>query len=166
MGRNPIETVMGAVVLVVAGLFLAFAYKTADIKSVSGYSVSATFSKVGGLDNGADVRISGIKVGTVAGQSLDPQTYQAVVLMTILPSVQLPQDTVASVASDGLLGGKYIKLEPGRAEQTIAAGGSLTRTRNYQSVEDLVGEIIFLATQDEGQGGAQTKAPAALPPME
>jgi phospholipid/cholesterol/gamma-HCH transport system substrate-binding protein len=74
---------------------------------------------------------------------------------------------VASVASDGLLGGKYIKLEPGRAEQVIAAGGALTRTRNYQSVEDLVGEIIFLATQDEGQGGAQPKKPAtSLPPME
>ncbi len=158
MGRNPIETIMGAVVLVVAGLFLAFAYDTADIKSVSGYPVSAAFSKVGGLDNGADVRISGIKVGSVSSQNLDPQTYQAIVQMTILPSVQLPQDTVASVASDGLLGGKYIKLEPGRAEQVIAAGGSVTRTRNYQSVEDLVGEIIFLATQDEGTGASAAPA--------
>lgn len=158
MGRNPIETIMGAVVLVVAGLFLAFAYNTADIKSVSGYPVSAAFSKVGGLDNGADVRISGIKVGSVSSQNLDPQTYQAIVQMTILPSVQLPQDTVASVASDGLLGGKYIKLEPGRAEQAIAAGGSVTRTRNYQSVEDLVGEIIFLATQDEDTGASAAPA--------
>lgn len=164
MGRNPIETIMGAVVLVVAGLFLAFAYNTADLKTVSGYPISAAFSKVGGLDNGADVRISGIKVGSVSGQSLDPRTYQAVVTMTILPSIELPQDTVASVASDGLLGGKYIKLEPGRAEQAIASGGAITRTRNYQSVEDLVGEIIFLATQDDGgQGGA---SPQSLPPME
>ncbi|KJS34800.1 MAG: ATPase AAA [Rhodospirillaceae bacterium BRH_c57] len=160
MGRNPIETIMGAVVLVVAGLFLAFAYDTADIKSISGYPVTAAFSKVGGLDDGADVRISGIKVGSVSQQNLDPKTYQAIVHMTILPSVLLPQDTVASVASDGLLGGKYIKLEPGRAEQAIAAGGTVTRTRNYQSVEDLVGEIIFLVSQDEQSG------PSSAPTME
>lgn len=166
MGRNPIETVMGAVVLVVAALFLAFAYNTANLGKVSGYDVRATFSKVGGLDNGADVRISGIKVGSVSSQGLDPQTYQAVVSMTILPSVQLPQDTVASVAADGLLGGKYIKLEPGSAQEAIAPGGAITRTRDYQSVEDLVGEIIFLVTQDppaapQGGGPAST-----LPPME
>lgn len=164
MGRNPIETVMGAVVLVVAALFLAFAYNTANLGKVSGYAIQATFSKVGGLDNGADVRISGIKVGSVSGQALDPRTYQAVVGMTILPSVQLPQDTVASVASDGLLGGKYIKLEPGSAQETIAAGGAITRTRDYQSVEDMVGEIIFMVTQDPPPppGGH----PSSLPPME
>lgn len=150
MSRNPVETIMGAVVLIVAALFLAFAYRTADLGAVRGYPVSATFTKVGGLANGADVRISGIKVGTVTAQRLDPETFQAVVLMNILPSVRLPQDTVASVAADGLLGGKYIKLEPGRATDMVADGGTITRTRDYQSVEDLVGEIIFLVTQDAG----------------
>lgn len=150
MGRNPIETVMGAVVLIAAGVFLAFAYQTADLGAVRGYPVSAIFSKVGGLDTGADVRISGIKVGSVASQSLDPDTYQARVEFSMLPSVRLPQDTVASVAADGLLGGKYVKLEPGRSDEMIADGGTITRTRDYQSVEDLVGEIIFLATQDSG----------------
>lgn len=165
MGRNPIETVMGAVVLVVAGLFLAFAYDTADLRAVEGYPVNALFTKVGGLEDGSDVRISGIKVGTVTRQELDPQTYEAIVHMTILPTVELPADTVASVATDGLLGGKYVKLEPGRAEQMIAAGGTITRTRNYQSVEDLVGEIIFLATQDAGQEGGAGN-PQTLPSME
>lgn len=148
MGRNPLETIMGAVVLIVAGLFLTFAYRTADLGEVRGYPVSATFTKVGGLSTGADVRISGIKVGTVSGQRLDPETFQAVVTMSILPSVRLPVDTVASVAADGLLGGKFVKLEPGRATDVVADGGAITRTRDYQSVEDLVGEIIFLATQD------------------
>lgn len=148
MGRNPLETIMGAVVLIVAGLFLTFAYRTADLGEVRGYPVVATFTKVGGLSTGADVRISGIKVGTVSGQRLDPETFQAVMTMSILPSVRLPVDTVASVASDGLLGGKFVKLEPGRATDVVADGGAITRTRDYQSVEDLVGEIIFLATQD------------------
>lgn len=152
MNRNPIETIMGAVVLVVAGLFLAFAYSTADLRTVEGYQLSATFSKVGGLDTGSDVRISGIKVGTVVGQSLDPQTYRAVVRMSIRPDVQLPTDTRASVASDGLLGGKFMKLEPGGASDRLDDGGEITNVANYQSIEDLVGEIIFLATQDTGQG--------------
>lgn len=148
MNRNPIETIMGAVVLVVAGLFLAFAYSTADLQTVEGYEVTATFTKVGGLDTGSDVRISGIKVGTVTEQSLDPQTYQAVVRMSIKPDVKLPTDTRASVASDGLLGGKFMKLEPGGAAERLSDGDQIANVVNYQSIEDLVGEIIFLATQD------------------
>lgn len=82
MSRNPIETVMGAVVLLVAGSFLAFAVNSANLRPVSGYAVKAVFNKVGGLTVGSDVRISGIKVGSVTGQSLDPRTYRAVVTLS------------------------------------------------------------------------------------
>jgi phospholipid/cholesterol/gamma-HCH transport system substrate-binding protein len=158
MGRNPIETIMGAVVLLVAGLFLAFAYSTADLADVDGYRLQARFAKVGGLQTGSDVRISGIKVGTVSSQHLDPQTYQAVVDMTILASIKLPEDTVASIASDGLLGGSYLKLEPGTAETPLAEDSTLKKVRDYKSLEDLVSQIIFLATQDgppPGKGDVQ-----------
>lgn len=148
MGRNPLETIMGAVVLLVAGLFLAFAYSMADLKPVEGYQLTAAFAKSGGLKPGSDVRISGIKVGTVSEQTLDGTTYQAIVRMSIMPSVQLPSDTIASIASDGLLGGSYLKLEPGRAQDMLADGGRIRKVRNFQSLEDLVGQIIFLATQD------------------
>ncbi len=146
MKRNPIETVLGAVVLVVAAMFLAFAYSIADLQAVAGYEVKANFLKVGGLERGSDVRISGIDVGTVTGQTLDPSTFQAQVVMSIAPDVKLPADTEASIVSDGLLGGKYINLVPGRAQQQIAAGGVIAKTKDYQSLEDLVGQIIFLAT--------------------
>ena len=65
MKRNAVETIMGAVVLVVAALFLFFAYTTSEVRAVSGYELTARFDRVGGLREGADVRISGIKVGTV-----------------------------------------------------------------------------------------------------
>jgi len=146
MKRNPIETVLGAVVLVVAAMFLVFASSVADLKAVTGYEVKATFLKVGGLERGSDVRISGIDVGTVTGQMLDPSTFEAQVVMSIEPGVKLPVDTEASIVSDGLLGGKYINLVPGRAAEFIAAGGAVAKTRDYQSLEDLVGQIIFLAT--------------------
>jgi phospholipid/cholesterol/gamma-HCH transport system substrate-binding protein len=155
MKRNPIETVLGAVVLVIAGMFLAFAYTTADIQAVTGYSVSAKFIKVGGLETGSDVRISGIRVGTVTEQALDPQTFQASVTMSISGDVKLPADTEAAIVSDGLLGGKYVNLIPGRAKETLSDGGALAKTRDFQSVEDLVGEIIFLATSKSDEPKAE-----------
>ena len=149
MKRNPIETVLGAVVLVVAAMFLLFAYSIADLKAVSGYEIKATFLKVGGLERGSDVRISGINVGTVTGQTLNPETFEAQVVMSIKPDVQLAADTEAAIVSDGLLGGKYINIIPGRAQARIAAGGVIAKTRDYQSLEDLVGQIIFLATEGD-----------------
>ena len=146
MGRNLIETVMGAVVLLVAGLFVFFAYDMAQVEMVRGYTVTATYSRVGGLTRGSDVRISGIKVGTVAETRLDPKTYYAEVTLSIEPGVKLPVDTLASISSDGLLGGKYVRLDPGPSKDRIADGGALTKTQDYRTLEDQVGEIIFLAT--------------------
>ena len=146
MGRHAIETVMGAVVLAVAAMFIFFAYSTAEVKAVQGYEVSAAFYKIGGLNKGSDVRISGIKVGTVTEQRLDPTTFDAIVKMSISPDVKLPADTVASIASEGMLGGKYVRLEPGTEKTHIQSGGKIANTKDFRSLEDQVGEIIFLAT--------------------
>lgn len=146
MKRNPIETVLGAVVLLVAGMFLYLAYSTAQVATTSGYSVSASFLKVGGLQVGSEVRISGIAVGTVAKQSLDTDTFEARVEMVIDPDVSLPDDTIAAIVGDGLLGGKYVDLRPGSSSELLKDGGEIKRSEDFQSLEDLVGEIIFLAT--------------------
>ncbi len=159
MGRNAVETVMGAVVLIVAGFFVFFAMSTAQVKTVKGYEIKAPFYKIGGLKQGADVRISGIKVGSVIDRSLDPKTYDAVVSMVIRPGVKLPTDTVASIASEGMLGDKYLRLVPGKEKTMIADGGVLTKTFDFRSLEDQVGEIIFLATGGGGgkEGGSGPK---------
>ena len=154
MRRNAIETVMGAVVLLVAGGFVFFAYDMAQVKAVEGYEVTALFYKIGGLNEGSDVRISGIKVGTVVDHELDAESYDARVRMTITREVKLPVDTVASIASEGLLGGKYVRLEPGTDKSYIKDGGTITRTKDFRSLEDQVGEIIFLSTGGDG-GGAK-----------
>lgn len=150
MGRNAVETVLGAVVLLVAGMFVFFAYDGAQVKGVSGYEVRAKFFKVGGLTAGSDVRINGIKVGTVTTSELDIKTFDAVVVMSIAPEVKLPDDSVAGIGSEGIVGGKYVRLEPGASKTVIAPGGLLKKTKDYRSLEDQVGEIIFLAT-----GGAK-----------
>ncbi|MBL4615962.1 MAG: outer membrane lipid asymmetry maintenance protein MlaD [Magnetovibrio sp.] len=150
MGRNAIETVMGAAVLLVAAVFVYFAINTAQIKAVTGYEIDARFFKVGGLGKGSDVRISGIKVGTVVSSSLDPVTYDAVVTMTIRPDIKLASDTVATIASSGMLGDKYVMLVPGQSDTFLAAGDLITDTKDFKSLEDQVGEIIFLATGGDG----------------
>lgn len=146
MERNAVETVLGAVVLIVAGVFLFLALNVAQVKAVAGYEISANFLKIGGLSAGSDVRINGIKVGTVKARGLDPQTFDAVVTMSIQPDVKLPTDTVAVIASEGILGGKYVRLKPGQAKDAIAPGGKVGKTEDFKSLEDQVGEIIFLAT--------------------
>jgi phospholipid/cholesterol/gamma-HCH transport system substrate-binding protein len=151
MRRNLIETVMGAVVLLVAARFVYFAYHTAQVHAVPGYPLKASFGKVGGLAVGSDVRISGVKVGSVTARALDPQTYAAIVTMTIDDGIALPDDTIASIANEGPLGGRYVRLEPGTSATALPPGGAIKQTRGYRSLEDQVGEIIFLATGKEGK---------------
>src|SRR3954454_3028918 len=163
MRRNTIETVLGGVVIVVAGFFLVFAYTSADLKRVEGYEVTANFSSVGGLQSGSDVRISGVKVGTVTSQTLDPSTYLAVVHMTIDPSIKLPRDTVALIASESLLGGKYMSLQPGGDPDQIPPGGRIDFTQSTPGLEQLLGQVIFSMQQGGQQSGAK-RGQAAPPP--
>jgi phospholipid/cholesterol/gamma-HCH transport system substrate-binding protein len=150
MRGNVIETVMGAVVILVAGLFLVFAYNTSQRRAVSGYELSAEFSRIDGIRQGSDVRISGIKIGSVAAEELDPKTFLAVVRMSIDPSVKLPDDTVAEIISAGLLGDKYMSLVPGGSDVVIPPGGKIKYTQSSVSLESLIGQTIF---SSPGAGG-------------
>ena len=107
------------------------------------------------------MRISGIKVGSIVSQTLDPKTYLAVVRMTIDPSVKLPTDTVAQIASSGLLGDKYLSLLPGGADETIPAGGRIQFTQPAISLESLIGQYIFSNQQSEAAKDGQSSAPGA-----
>jgi len=163
MRRNVIETVLGGVVLVVAAFFLVFAYRSADLRKVKGYEVTAHFSSISGLAAGADVRISGVKVGSVESLTLDPKSFQAVVHMQIDNNIRLPKDTAALVASESLLGGKFMSLEPGGDEDMIAPGGRIDFTQSTPGLEQLLGQVIF-SLQGNNKGGDQPqgdKAPQA-----
>jgi phospholipid/cholesterol/gamma-HCH transport system substrate-binding protein len=140
---NLVETLIGAVVLVVAAVFMVFAYSRTDVGEVSGYELSARFERIDGLSPGADVRMSGIKVGTVIEQELDERTYVAVVRLSIDPKVRLPEDSSAEVVSEGLLGGKYLSLSPGGSDAMIAAGGEIKYTQSSVNFEQLLGKFMF-----------------------
>lgn len=148
MNKKPVETIMGIIVLLVAAFFLFFAYRVSDLQVVKGYEVTARFLKVGGLNVGSDVRINGIKVGSVVALELDNNDYIANITMSILPNVKLPKDSIAAIVGDGLMGDKFIKIEPGKSSEMLQNGDALSNTKDFKTLEDMVGEIIFMVTDD------------------
>lgn len=154
MNGNLFEALIGAVVLVVAGGFLVFAFSSADIGTVRGYEVIAKFDRVDGLNVGSDVRMSGIKVGTVTDQILDHETFLAVVSMNIESDVQLPKDSSAQIVTDGLLGGKFMAIVPGGDPDFIEPGGEITFTQSPIILENLIGQLIFGAGGDSADENA------------
>lgn len=175
MGRNAIETILGAVVLAVAALFMAFAYSSADLQKVQGYVITANFPMVDGLKEGSDVKVNGVKVGSVASQSLitdpGPDQYRVKVAMTVRPDVRLPVDTIALVASESLLGGKYMSLEVGVDDELIKTDGTgrISHTQAPMRLDDLIGQLIYSNKKSDsgdngGSGGAAQKSTSPAHP--
>ena len=144
MRKKPVETIMGLVVLIIAVLFLAFAYRVSDLQVVKGYKLTAEFMKVGGLSIGSDVRINGIKIGTVTAQHLNNKDYTVNVEFSISADTKLPKDSVVAIVGDGLMGDKFVKIEPGKSNEYLKDGDSFAKTKDFKTLEDMVGEIIFM----------------------
>ncbi|HEY4136421.1 MAG TPA: outer membrane lipid asymmetry maintenance protein MlaD [Alphaproteobacteria bacterium] len=160
MRRNVIETVLGAVVLLVAALFVIFAYSNASLRTVSGYPLIAKFDRVDGLNPGSDVKMSGIKIGTITAQDIDPQSFLAVVHFSVDPRIKLPSDSAAEVVSDGLLGSKYLSLVPGADSRMLEANGEIKFTQSPINLESLIGQLLFSNQKGSGDGGGDSKTPA------
>lgn len=152
MNRGVIETLMGALVLVVAGVFLFYAYSSSEIGKGGGYEVIARFTTVGGLKPGSDVRMSGIKVGTVSNQRLDPDSYLAEVTLSIDESIQLPIDSSAAIASEGLLGGNFVDVVPGADEQMLKPGERIELTQDAVDFIQLLSRFMFQAGTSSNSG--------------
>lgn len=143
MQKNVIETITGAVVLATAAIFLVYASEHSQINVDDGYKLNAHFSNATGLATGSDVRVGGVKIGVVSGMSLDPETYQAVVMMEIKPEIKIPADSSAAIASSGLLGDKFVALEPGGDEKMLEPGGKIEFTQSSVSLEEMIGKFMF-----------------------
>jgi phospholipid/cholesterol/gamma-HCH transport system substrate-binding protein len=162
MQRNIVETVLGAVVLLVAAGFLLYFSRATEIRAAEGgYNLTANFSSVDGLQTGAPVRVSGVKVGQVTGFRLDTRSYAAIVTMNINEGVKLPKDTSAVVASAGLLDGKFMTLQPGSEDDLLKGGDRIEYTQSTPSLEQLLGQVIFSLNKDkdDSKKGGGKKAP-------
>lgn len=163
-GRSLVEVAAGAVVLLVAAIFLGYAVLHSGRGAVTaeGMQLTAGFDRIDGLANGADVRIAGVKVGSVVANRINPETFAAELTLRVDRSLKLPSDTSAEITSEGLLGGKYVSLVPGGSEKLLADGGRITETQGSVSLESLLGRFIFSVTQmnanQQGQAGEQGAA--------
>ena len=141
--ENAFEAVVGAVVIAIAIWFVVFAYqRTGAGGPGDSYAVTARFPNVTGVATGTDVRLSGMKIGTVTAQKLDPATYQAVLTLALDSAVKLPADSSAAITSEGLLGGSYIALTPGGDTEMLRAGDEITDTQGATDLMGLIGSYI------------------------
>ena len=148
MQRNMLETVMGAIVLLTAAGFMLLAYEAANIRGADGYELEAEFGATGGLSVGDDVRISGIKVGRIIRQELDPITYAARIVISLDDSIRVPADSSARITAASLLGGNYLELIPGADEDMMQPGEVIYDTRDPVSLTDLLGKAVFASGND------------------
>jgi phospholipid/cholesterol/gamma-HCH transport system substrate-binding protein len=150
MQNSAVETLIGAVVIAVAVAFFAFAYTSTGAGPLSGgYEVVAKFSRADGVNVGTDVRMSGIKVGTVSRMALDPQSYSAVLTLAVDGSVKLPDDSSIRITSDGLLGNQYLSIEPGGSQTPVVPGGEIENTQGSIDLLGLLSKAMF--------GGGESK---------
>jgi phospholipid/cholesterol/gamma-HCH transport system substrate-binding protein len=174
MKDSAVETAIGAIVIAIAAAFLFFVYTTTDRASArSGYRVNAEFDNIGAVNIGTDVRLAGIKVGSVVAEELNPETFQARVTMTIDPKLKLTDDTTAKISSEGLLGEPFISLEPGGSETMIEDGGEIQFTQGAIDIWKLVSEAMFSKPSTSSSSGetssgtgeptGETKSPEAPP---
>jgi phospholipid/cholesterol/gamma-HCH transport system substrate-binding protein len=155
--RNVAETLTGTAVLLVAGGFLAFAVAHSGQRIGTGYPLTARFLRIDGLGVGSDVRVAGVKVGSVTATAIDPKSFEAVVTLTVADDLKLPADSGAAITSDGLLGGKYLDLTPGGEEKTLAPGGQIKITQSSINIEDLLGKFVFSMANMSNSGKPDDK---------
>ena len=143
------EAGVGAVVLAGAAAFLVYAVSHADFGGVrGGYPLFARFGSVGGLTPGADVRLAGVKVGSVSRIDLDPKTFLARTQIAMDSSVHVPADSTVKITQDSLLGGQHISIEPGGAPQDLKPGAEFDNVQGAVDLFGLIGQVI------RPQGGA------------
>jgi phospholipid/cholesterol/gamma-HCH transport system substrate-binding protein len=143
-------------------LFLTTQLPSSGLKlggAKAGYRVTADFDNIGDLKVGSPVTMSGVHVGEVTGIRFDSKTYKAVVGMRIEPQFnQIPDDSYASIQTEGLLGGKYIGISPGGSESYLKNGSNIDQTQSAIVLEDLINKL-FANYTSKGGGNGQSQGP-------
>jgi len=141
--NNYFEIIVGTFVLLCAALFLFNSIKSSKVKTSGGYFVIAKFDNIDGIANGSDVKISGVKIGTIEDQFLDKKDFRAVLKISLNSDVKLPIDSSAKIASEGLLGSKYLAITPGSDEEMMQENNEIEFTQSSVNLEELLGKFIF-----------------------
>jgi phospholipid/cholesterol/gamma-HCH transport system substrate-binding protein len=148
MTHSRTEVLVGGGVLAAALVFGIYAVQSAGLSlGTDGYPLTASFRSAEGITIGTDVRLAGVKVGSVTALDLNPQTFRADTVVTIRDDVEIPDDSAIVVASEGLLGGNFVEISPGGSPFTYAAGDEILDTQGSVSLVSLL--MSFVAGQDQ-----------------
>jgi len=153
MTDHTTEVLVGGAVVAAAVAFLYYAGQIAGIAGpVSGVArYTASFTSVEGVSVGTDVRMGGVKVGTVTSLHLNPKTYRADTGFTVEEAIRLPDDTAAVISSEGLLGGSFVELQPGGSPFDLEPGSEIEDTQSAVSLINLLLKFV--------SGGGQNRTP-------
>ncbi len=140
---NPLA--LGLLMLVGLGCLAWLALRLGDWHSpfAGHYELNARFASASGLREGAFVEIAGVRVGSVTSISLDPERYESIVAMRLMPGLRLPSDAIASIRTSGLIGEKFVRITPGGASDMLPAGGEIVDTESSINIEELISKYIF-----------------------
>ena len=121
----------------------------------AGFRVTASFDDVGDLKVGSPVTMSGVRLGVVSGIHFDPRDFKAVVTMRFDPQFsQIPDDSYASIQTQGLLGGKYIGLSPGGSDTFLKNGSNIAQTQSAIVLESIINKFFAnYASRGAGESG-------------
>lgn len=157
------ETVVGAIVIAVAALFLVYAYRASGRDIARGaYRIDAVFGRVDGVTEGSEVRIAGVKIGTVSANALDTNTYEAELRLSIAGGVPIPDDSVAKIVTDGLLGGAHVAIEPGASDVMLRDGGKITVTQGSVDLLGLAVQAFTSNATSKDKAAARSEPPGDL----
>jgi len=163
--ENGAEAFVGLLVVLLAAWFVLTALQRTGGRGTAGATrVTALFPSAVGVNPGTDVRVAGVKVGSVADQSLDPQSYQVSMTLAIDPKIKIPSDSSAAITSEGLLGGTYVALVPGGSETPLKNGDTILDTQGSIDMMGLIGQFINKSGSSSAPADSGTAAaPAATP---
>lgn len=152
MAYERAEILAGVAILAAAAGFALYAVQGSGVVGeAEGYPLTASFRSVEGVSVGTDVRLAGVKVGTVTGLALNPETFFADAVITMRKDVALPIDSTILISSEGLLGGNFVEVQPGGALETLEPGGEIEDTQGAVS-------LITLLMKFAGGGGEEAGA--------
>lgn len=143
MSENRTEMIVGGVVLAVAIGFLVYATNSVGaMQSNAGYTLTASFRSAQGIGVGTDVQLAGVKVGSVTAMELNPETFRADAVLTIREAVVLPDDSSIVIASEGLLGGNFVEVQPGGSPFNFEPGDTVSNTQGSVSLIELLSKFV------------------------
>jgi phospholipid/cholesterol/gamma-HCH transport system substrate-binding protein len=143
MSENRLEIAVGGVVLALAVGFAAFLAQSTGLSgSSSSYPISASFRSAEGISVGTDIRLAGVKIGTISDLKLNSETYRAESILSVRNDVRIPDDSALAVASVGLLGGSFVEVIPGASLDYLEAGDEIIDTQGSVSLIQLLLKFV------------------------